>query len=366
VVAAAVMMAAVGWLSYQVAQLVLSGRWWLMLLSDLAPPLVFVAVPLLLAGLAPLAWRHWWRVLMLAGLALLLGAPQAGLNPAVLWRDPPPVPAEALRVVSWNTNFWHQHQDPEHFYRYLRSFDADVYLLQEYLYFTDRPVPIDDLAGLRAAFPGYQLVAASELVTLSRLPIESSAALDGSRWLSPETGSAPPPGTDFLPYWTTKTLRTDVRHGGTLLSLYNVHIPVQVDAERSPLTRRFYTVIEEQAARRDAAWRALTDDLAANPLPTLVAGDFNSTPSMGELRRLDRWVRRADPTEGSIYPTSWDDRGPAMLWRLDFVFHTPRVNLHRYTFHHSQHLSDHPAQDLRVSIAATGRLSRAPPAAPRG
>ncbi|GAA1799519.1 endonuclease/exonuclease/phosphatase family protein [Luedemannella flava] len=336
------------WLGYVVTHPFLSGRFWWMLLPDLAPPFLFVAMPLVLAALVPLASCRRVRAVtaLLATVALLAGVPQAGLR---LPGGAPTVPAGAIKVVSWNTQFWEQDEDPAAFYDYLRRFDADVYLLQEYLYFTDAPRPIDKLAEIKREFPGYEIVANSELITLSRLPIVSSRALDGSAWLSAERGSAPPPGTDFLPYWTTKTLRTDIVVGGGTVAFYNVHIPVQLDGGRSPFTGRFYSVIREQSARREASWRALTADLDTVSGPALVSGDFNSTSAMGELDVLRDRLRQQEVTSGGLYPSTWDARGHGW-WRLDHVFAGGSLDVYTYDIRDSAGLSDHKAQELKVGL----------------
>jgi endonuclease/exonuclease/phosphatase family metal-dependent hydrolase len=95
---------------------------------------------------------------------------------------------------------------------------------------------------------------------------------------------------------------------------------------------------------------ALTRDLAGNTAPRLVAGDFNTTPAMGELNRLDRLLTRGRTTDGTLYPTSWNARHMG-LWRLDFTYHDPTIRLHQYRFCDSRNLSDHDAQELWISTA---------------
>jgi len=81
-------------------------------------------------------------------------------------------------MVSWNTEFWDQdwitggRLDADDLYRYLRSLDADVYLLHEYLHLNDaatdihaKAVRIDEVPRLRREFPGYQLAVAGEQLT---------------------------------------------------------------------------------------------------------------------------------------------------------------------------------------------------------
>ncbi|MEO3781197.1 hypothetical protein ABGB16_31265 [Micromonospora sp. B11E3] len=125
------------WLAFVAAHLLLSGRIWWWNLPDLAPPLVFLAVPVLLLAALPLARFARWAVAASAVAALALGWPVAGVNAAALWHRPPPAPPDAITVFSWNTWYWDQLlrtgprgepiRDPERFYRYLRAQAADVY-----------------------------------------------------------------------------------------------------------------------------------------------------------------------------------------------------------------------------------------------
>lgn len=345
-----VLVTASGWLAFTVAHLLLSGRFWLWTLADLVPPVAFVAVPLGLLLVARLARPAWWRVMLLAVAALLLGAQLSGVRPDALWHREPPAGPETVRVVSWNTEFWHQDDDAGAFYRRLRAEDADVYLLQEYVVLADRePVPADDLARLRAEFPGYQVIAHGELVTLSRLPVVASRAIDASSWFSAAQRSLPPPETDFPSYWTTKTLRTDLRVAGRTVSFYNTHLPVPVAVDRNPLGADFYRFIREQHGRRWGNLRALAADLDANPGPVVLAGDLNVTPAMALLRPFTARLVEAGGAAGSVYPASWGFGG-VPLWRLDWAFTSPDVRTYRYRFADPAGLSDHPIQQLSISL----------------
>jgi endonuclease/exonuclease/phosphatase (EEP) superfamily protein YafD len=340
------------WLGYVLVHLVLSGRWWPMLLPDLAPPLVFVLVPLALVALSALGFLRGaggrpvtrvrtWIPILAAVAALVAGVEPAGLNLDVFDHGVAP-PAGALHVVSWNTEYWDRDDDPSRFYAYLRSFHADVYLLQEYLnWHAGAPLRVDDSARLRAEFPGYQIATVGELLTLSRVPIVSSAGLDDSRWYP-----SVPAGSDFPDFWRDKTLRTTLKVGSTNLSIYNVHIPVQL----GPIGVSLLAEMHQQASRRDAAWRALAADLAETSGPKLVAGDFNTTPAMGELSHLDELLRRAQPTNGQLYPTSWSARSVG-LWRLDFAYYSASITIDQYNFRDSAGFSDHDAQDFWIDTA---------------
>jgi len=335
------------WLAYTLVHLALSGRWWPMLLADLAPPLVFVAAPVSVAALAAADRRLRRLPLLAAALALALGWEGAGIDVGALGAlgAQRPLRPGAVHVVSWNTQYWDQDDDAGRFYAYLRSYDADVYLLQEYLHWRgDRPARVDDTARLRQEFPGYSIVSSGELLTLTRLPVVGSRELDSFPWFS-----SVPAGSSFPQFWRYKTLRTDVQVSGRILSLYNVHVPVQLDTSHGILTPAFLGAVHDQSRRRDAAWSALSGDLAGNAGPRLVLGDLNTTPAMGELSRLDRLLAPARPTGGELYPTSWYARR-LPLWRLDFAYHDAATEIDRYGFRDGGGFSDHDAQDLWVSV----------------
>lgn len=336
--------AGAAWLLYTVAHHWASGRVWPSLLLDLAPPAVFAAVPVLLLAAAWAVRPRRWTVLT-ATASLLLGAGQLGFNPGVFSSTPakPSGAADPVRVVSWNTEFWHQGDGADDFYRYLKERPADVYLLQEYVHWRGGPHRIDDLARLRGEFPGFHIAVTGELVTLSRYPIVAQ------RPLRPPS---PPPGrTGWHDYRTYKTLRTDVSVGGRELSVYNVHIPTPLSLDDSPFGREFYGIVREQHAGRVAHYRALTDDVADNSRPVVVAGDFNSTPAMGDIQRFGRGLEDAAAVNDSPFPASWPDNGPLpLLWRLDWAFTDEQVSVHRYDFRGARGMSDHRAQELLVSM----------------
>jgi endonuclease/exonuclease/phosphatase (EEP) superfamily protein YafD len=196
---------------------------------------------------------------------------------------------------------------------------------------------------VRARFPGYHVAVKGEFLTLSRFPIVRTKALH-ARGLPPDRS----PWHDF---WSVKTLRTDLKIGERVLSVYNVHIQTPIGTNRNILGRTFHRQLKEQYTRRKAQFRALTDDIESNPLPTLVAGDFNSTSAMGDMRGIRSLLTDATPTQRSLYPVSFPVTGIIpRLWRLDWVFTDSGVKVHRYAFRGSEGLSDHKAQSLLVSL----------------
>ncbi|WNV87208.1 endonuclease/exonuclease/phosphatase family protein [Umezawaea sp. Da 62-37] len=325
--------ASVVWVVFLAAHLLLAGRWWLWSAVETMPPMVILLVPLVLLALAPLARPVRGKLVPLLLAALLAGVPFAGISFAVLTGGGNA--ENGVKVFSWNTEYWHMADDPGDFYSYLRAEDADVYLLQEYLFWDGGPVRIDDLARVRAAFPGYQVAQDSELITISRLPILTSRLLEV---------------TD--PDWRgSRILRTDIRVGGRVVSFYNSHFAVPIDLSLSPFSGEFYDYLHEQYVRRQDELAALRADLATNHNPVLVAGDFNSA-WVANLLRLRDGVERRDPDTGSPLPLSWPGETIPLprLWRLDWVFTTDDVRVEHYRFDADLGYSDHFAQELRISV----------------
>ena len=317
---------AAGWLLFVALHRVLSGRHWLWLLPDLVPPVSYVAVPLVLAAVAVPTGQYWTAGV--ATVAIAVGVGHSGLNR----RSRPAEPAsDALRVVSWNTRYWDQ-TSPE-LYEFLRAKNADVYVLQERLHgshYDPRPAP--DLPRLREEFPGYHIAAAGELITLSRFPIEGTHH----------------PATDWTAeYHATKVLRTDLRLGTDVLSVYNVHIPVQYVGTDNLLTREFYTRLRDRNTTRKAVFHSLYTDLAANQNMVLVTGDFNSTGAMGDLTWLFRNLTSANHAGRRLWPTTWPARGLS-LWQVDWTF-TRGVRVHRYELGDPRGISDHRTQELLIT-----------------
>lgn len=340
--------AVAAWLAFVVAHLILNGRSWIWLFASVVPPILFVAVPLIALIAALFLRRHRRPVIAAAALALALGVPSSGLNPAALRPGETSEPAGALHVFSWNTEYWDQQDDPDEFYRFLKGQHADVYLLQEYLGWDlsrpfDGELPEDDLARLRREFPGYQIATRSELVTLSRLPIVAQPPV------SPDPAASGGAVTDFhRVFRDTKVLRTDIRVGTSTVSFYNTHIAVQLKIT-SPLSGSFWSFPRHAAAQRAAQLRGLRDDIAANGGPVVVAGDFNTSPAMADLDEISDRLRDPTGLNPSLYPVSWTAGGLPLPWRLDWAFVSSDVDVHRYDFLSPQRMSDHRAQSLTLT-----------------
>ncbi|MFC6082683.1 endonuclease/exonuclease/phosphatase family protein [Sphaerisporangium aureirubrum] len=337
-----VVAATAAWTVYVLAHALLHGRWWLWMVAEFAPPLIMVLVPLALLAVVPLARPVRRPLSVLLAALLVLGVPMSGLTFGVPEAG---AAGSGARVTffTWNTDVWTQDKDPGEFFAFLRSKRADVYLLQEYLFWDDArggPLKVDDTARLRAEFPGYHVVAEGELVTLSRLPVVATYPR-----------AVPQAGTDW--YWRgNKAQRVDIRAGATTLTVYNVHLFVPWRRGTSPLGAEFYRFAGEQYTLRQRELSALRADTARNPLPAVIAGDFNS-PWMGldRMAGLGPRFRRADPT-AALYPSSWPatDYPFPRVWRLDWVFAGTGARVSDYRFEPAGALSDHLGQAFSVAV----------------
>ncbi|MEV8450293.1 endonuclease/exonuclease/phosphatase family protein [Streptomyces parvus] len=342
---------AVLWALFVAARALLSGRWWAWNGLGLAPPVLHLLFPLVVLIPAALV-RHRRRAAVgVVLVSLLLGSWQTGLHPGALLRGQPAVPPDALKVVNWNTFFWDQDSDTDAFYTYLKSHSADVYLLQEYQNARgDEPAPIDDLARIRREFPGFHIATEGEFLTLSRFPITSVRAL--------RPDGLAPPDTSWADYWNIRVLRTDIDVDGETLSLYNTHLPDLLNVDRNPLTAAYHRSVRQLSDRRDRHFRALRDDLDANENPVVLAGDLNVLPGTGDLRWFDG-LRDAADAGDSVYPATFPVSGPA-LWRLDWAFVSPRVDLHRQSVQDPPAaLSTHRLIELDLSLPASGTTAPA-------
>ncbi|MDG6106279.1 endonuclease/exonuclease/phosphatase family protein [Dactylosporangium aurantiacum] len=318
----------VAWLVFAVLNAVLSGRWWPWLLPDLLPPLVFALVPAAVTACVA-ALRLGRRQLLVALVGLVVGGAQAGLNPAALLPAPGRGAGTPLTVVSWNAEVWDAWDDPARFLAFLRAQDADVYLLQEY-----------EEHGLRPGdFPGYTAIERGELLTLTRLPVRQVVALPAE----PAAGS-----TWRQVYEQVKSLRVDVTAGEETVSLYNVHMPIPLDLV-NPLSARFRQQLRLRFDARQRQYTALERDVRGNRHPVVVAGDFNTSPAMGDLRRFSGLNDAADANR-SLYPASWRSYWPVDLWRLDWAFTSDQVTVRRDEFVDPLGMSDHDLQRIELTV----------------
>ncbi|RPF21199.1 endonuclease/exonuclease/phosphatase family protein [Myceligenerans xiligouense] len=336
-IAVAVVAACAACVVVALLDLLLNGRWWFWLVLSLVPPPALVLAPALLLVAAVAAGGPYRPIAVVASLlCLVAGYRRSGIDLGAVGRDPAVVTSEReLKVCVWNTEHWYQQGDPEPFYAFLRSLDADVLMLQEYHHDNHDGTwaAIDDIARLRTAFPGRHVVADHGQVTISRLPAR------------------------HVPTVAERVLRVDVdvpgRTGTHRVSLLNVHVPVQL-RRISPFRREFYREVRARAGHREREFAALAADVAGIAHPLLVAGDFNTSPAMADARRVRSLGEDAARTRAMVFPRSWHARGPR-LWRIDWALTRNGLEVHEYRFAEAAGLSDHRVQHLTVGVGTRHR-----------
>ncbi len=308
----------VGFALFVVIHTILSGRVWWWNVFLVIPPNFFLLAFILFLLIALL--RRYWISLAI----LLLSFPLVWMNGDVVLSHgsaTEPQPGDAT-VFSWNTEFW-ETRDPDAFYAFIRSQNADIILLQEHMNQADEPL-LNDLPEIQSRFPGYEMLVDGELVTLTKYPIEHYVRGD-------------------------KFLRTDLRIHDRSVSVYNVHLSNPVNPDIIGQPAKFLASMRRYFGQRAAQFAALESDLTANPLPRFVAGDFNTTRSMGSLRwffdHFDDGARAGDYS----FPATWNDRW-IKLWRIDQVFHDERVTVRDYRIIDTGNFSDHAGVTVHLSL----------------
>lgn len=352
------------WLVFVVLHLVLSGRFYWWGPFDLLPPFVFAAVPLVLLPVAQLARSMRWRLSLLPVAALVLGLGLSGINFGTVFYTPSPAPPGAVKLVTWNTEYWDQDvresgRDTADFYRFLRGLDADIYLLHEYAH-ADFTLPdvfaqalvIDQMTELRQNFPGYEIVLEGRNVTLSRLPVVGHQPLYSTPWLPDDLKPLPPAFDGHPLFYTSQVLRTDIRVGHRVVSFYNAHLfqpPRRMLMMKGEPGQSVFQVDRFNFSMRRASVESIRADVKDNPNPIVFAGDLNTSSSMGMLQMLPNRLVDHSRAMSSLYPTTWEV-GKRSYWRIDWLRTTSDVNVHRYEFLDPVGLSDHRVQRALLTV----------------
>jgi endonuclease/exonuclease/phosphatase family metal-dependent hydrolase len=246
------------------------------------------------------------------------------------------------KVFSWNTNCWDQYKDEDQFYIFLKKQNADIYLLQEYLYarewnettidqdkffaiyshdpfFPENYVEIDDIAKIRETFPGYYIAINKQFVTISRYPILSSYCDPSEQYAV-----------------------TDIILDTNLVRFFNVHILLHIEPE-NPFTFYFYNALFNRFTARKRALMNLKQAIKDSKSDYFIAGDFNSTKAMGIFNSLLTNNIDAACYANDIIPLTFEYWG-LKLWRMDYILiGKTNSNVKVIDFHSREHegLSDH-------------------------
>lgn len=278
--------------------------WWLAFLNNFAP---YYFLPLVLFVPVALIGRRWpslARLLPFVVIALLLYGPYwLPKNTAAAAEDQP------LKVLTFNV--LPANPRPDDVINWIRETNADVVLLQE-LGPGIKPQFRDELADL---YP-YSDDLPDNQLTLSRYEM-----------LTNET-------VELVGWWAQ---RSTFAINGKTVAIYNIHLAVPVRDTpylNVPIDNGFVNLfLTYDETRRNAQIRALLDRLKTEPLPYIVAGDFNTSDNAiiyGETAAaLHDSFREAGIGLGASWPAETGEEGlpnflPALI-RIDYVWHSDEI-----------------------------------------
>ncbi|MEL6682270.1 MAG: endonuclease/exonuclease/phosphatase family protein [Pseudomonadota bacterium] len=337
------------WGLFAISHELFTGKLWFWVLPGMSPPILFAAIPAVIAVVALFNARYRTGMLVIAFASFLVSNQSTGINFASLMpRETPATVGAPIKVVQMNTDYWGQLRDgtltdprnKDAMLAYLRDLDADVYLLQEHMNRDgDFAPPVTDLSDVAEIFPEYEAATAGTLLTLSRLPIVEQSVVN------PNTSSElhlPPP-----PY----ALKVNVMVGDQVFSTYNVHMPIQIIIEKNWFSQDFYDEIRKRHYIRQDEFRVLTQDLKDNPYPLVIAGDLNTSPAMGDNRELLDVTTDAASFSDMLYPATWRVGGQLpKLWRNDWFMIRNDLTVTNYQSLDPDGNSDHLVQSVDLLL----------------
>lgn len=337
------------WLAYVIAHELFTGKIWFWVLPGMSPPILFATIPLFLLIVCVFLPGFKVRVAAVAIITFGISYQSSGINLSALFSATiAPGNAPELHIVQMNTDYWGQlrngiltdPRDKDAMLDYLRDLDADIYLLQEHMQRDGAfAPPITDLTDVKEVFPEYSAITAGTLLTLTRLPVVSQSVVN------PDTDAdihLPPP-----PY----VLQVDMKVGSNIISTYNVHMPIQIIIEKNWFSRDFFFEIWRRHFIRQNEYQVLTSDVAGNQNPLVVAGDFNTSPAMGDNRQLLKITRDAANFGQSLYPSTWRVGGQLpRLWRNDWFLIRNDIGVISFQSLNPEGNSDHLVQSVHLVV----------------
>lgn len=340
------------WFVFVVLHIILTGKIYIWNFISSLPTIVFAAIPLVFLIYQILQKKKRLFFICVQILALVLGVTQVDLNLVKL--EDTAIPAEKYRevkILNWNTNCWDQQKDREQFFRFLKSQNADIYILQEYLHgpvnldntavnkselfslcpiipdFIRQYMYVNDTEKLKQEFPKYYLATDNQFVVISRYPIKSS--------------SCDPSGQFSV---------SDIDIYGRTVRFFNVHMLLHLNPEALLSPKEF----DKRFRARKAGFEDLQAQVEKSDLDYFISGDFNSTKAMGVMGELLKKNIDAVKYSNDIIPLTFEFNG-LRLWRFDYALiskESKNIHIKSYKDIDPKGLSDHNPLfvELKVKI----------------
>lgn len=315
----------ISWLVFIVLHLLFTGKTAIWNFPGSLPTFIFVLIPLIFLIVEILQRKRRITGILAALLSIFLGASQLDINLFPVKEVSRSGQCREITVFNWNTCYWDQFKDRDHFYEFLKKQQADIYILQEYLHnskdwrypsnekqvedadsaklfsicsvvpgFTPHYVAIDEISRLAQVFPGYHIRSHLQFVFISRFPIK-----------------------DSYPDYSEQYAVADVDIDGRLVRVFNVHMLLHIKPG-NPFVPSFYRELRQRYEARSLAIKNLYQDIEETQIDYIIAGDFNATKAMGVMNGLLKEHVDAVNYSSTLIPFSFEFKG-LKFWRFDYV-----------------------------------------------
>ncbi len=315
-------------LAYLAARFIFQDSYWVLSLVNSFAIFLFLPLPFLL--ILALFTRSRAALLSLLPIMVLL----------ILWFGPRFLPktsaalSPTLRVMT--NNIWHVNPTPEEVVQLAEAAQPDVIFLQEVQPVRQRSA----LTALKSDYP-YEVSQTDQI----RLAEQGYVAVNRTLSRYPFVEVTPKSPTS-LPYD-----RNVIEVNGQRIALYNVHLVSPVGGHRlSGLTDNYFVqmTLGFDDTERNQEIDTLLAQLAAEPYPYIVAGDFNTSDTSMTYARIAGTMHDSFSEAGSGFGASWP-MTRALGWprlipplvRMDYIWHSgslQAVKVWQGVFDGSDHL----------------------------
>ena len=195
-------------------------------------------------------------------------------------------------------------------------------------------VPTEKLDHLRTYFPGFYAAEHKQFLVLSRFPIIESYLSETDQF---------------------QTVKVNINNQA--LTLFNVHMPVHLDLGLTPFNG-FFQAISGSNKARAIGFNALESDVANTTGDYLIAGDFNTTHQMGQMKALEATTVDLFNYGNEPFPSTFSLRGFS-VWKIDHVLlnNGSQFKVTEFKNIRLDDLSDHTAQKFTLALPSTNTAS---------
>jgi len=306
-----------------ISQLLFAGRVWFWNVFSIIPPVFFTLLYLVLIFWNIAKQNKFGIAFVIICFPMFIHSSDFSLK---LFVDQKSLDSQTIKVFNWNTQFWDEDNKKE-FYDFLIAQDADVYHLQEHIRFRNGYfIELEDIDEIKEVFKDYTVVKKTEFITITRLPVIQSFKEEESYYL-----------------------RVDVQVNKNILSLYNVHIPVQINPGLFPDAYRFAVDLKHRFDFRNQEYGKLIKDIQSNTNEFYISGDFNTTRSMGKIHDVIALGKDASYAGDNLFNATWSINS-LKLWRIDYSIVHNGLKVLEYKEVDPLQYSDHWAQSVTVQL----------------